>query len=410
MLKTELSQSILNTLLHTKGLTGGYTREEIRDNLIEDLGNTGASASDSAASPFYKDPEHRVIFKNWKYQLQSGVKGKESFQEVNSKEDTDEPTDDELVGSSVDLDLQVAIEVIPDSNYGIGLTSENIRNKLNLKANNITTEFIIDQPVELSFNRERIIADLKESRLKNTTVYQNQTYLQSDQISIRPRPTSVVWQSYKVYEWYYDTKNKQTTFKEVTRYKKVTDPTSYTFNITFQGFLFEQKKTQDVYFPSEAYLGLFTKMPGVNGETDFVEVPTEMTENGVVYTTAYRRMDLNEGIFSKKPVLESAYKYGEKADERDPSNPHRDYLGYAYITNKEIIMFPEIVRRDPNGVIKSDTASTWGGWGNIVGFGLFEKKSGEELPYFWGELERNQEGTVNHVPLFRIKNFQLFLG
>jgi hypothetical protein len=73
-------------------------------------------------------------------------------------------------------------------------------------------------------------------------------------------------------------------------------------------------------------------------------------------------------------------------------------------------MFPEIVRRNPDGVIQKDTTSTWGGWGNIVGFGLFEKDSGEEAPYFWGELERNQEGTVNHVPLFRIKNFQLFLG
>ena len=151
-------------------------------------------------------------------------------------------------------------------------------------------------------------------------------------------------------------------------------------------------------------------MPGVNGGTEFVEVPTHMTENGVVYTTAYRRMDLNEGIFSKEPVLSSAYKYGEKADEKNPNNPYKDYLGYAYITNKEIIMFPEIVRRNPDGVIQKDTASTWGGWGNIVGFGLFETKSGEEAPYFWGELERNQEGTVNHVPLFRIKNFQLFLG
>lgn len=410
MLKTELSQSILNTLLHTKGITGEYTRQEIQQNLLDALGNVGASATDNSAGGFYREPDHRVIFKNWTYQLQSGVKGKGSEKEVDPKIDTTEPTNDELIGSSEDLDLQVAIGKVSNSNYGIGLTTENIRTQLNDKSENITTEFKIGEQIELSFNRERIIADLKESHLKNTPIYQNESYLQSDQIFINPSATSIVWQTYTEEEWYYDTKNKQTTFKKVTRYKKVTDPTSYTFKIIFQGFLFEQKKTQDVYFPSEAYLGLFTEMPGVKGGTKFVEVPTQMTENGVDYTTAYRRMDLNEGIFSKNPVLEEAYKYGKKEDEKDPNNPHRDYLGYAYITNKEIIMFPEIVRRDPNGVIKTDTTSTWGGWGNIVGFGLFEKKSGEELPYFWGELEAIQQGTVNHVPLFRIKNFQLFLG
>jgi hypothetical protein len=68
----------LNTLLHTKGLSGEYTRQEIRDNLIAGLGNTGASASDTAADPFYRDPEHRVIFKNWTYTLTAGVRGKDS--------------------------------------------------------------------------------------------------------------------------------------------------------------------------------------------------------------------------------------------------------------------------------------------------------------------------------------------
>ena len=136
-------------------------------------------------------------------------------------------------------------------------------------------------------------------------------------------------------------------------------------------------------------MGLFTEMPGVNGGKNFVEIPTQMTENGITYTTSYRRMDLNEGIFSKESVLEQAYKYGRETDETNPDNPYYNYLGYAYTTNKEIIMFPEIVRRDPEGKIKTDTASSWGGWGNIIGFGLFSESSGSEPPYFWGELEKN---------------------
>ena len=102
-------------------------------------------------------------------------------------------------------------------------------------------------------------------------------------------------------------------------------------------------------------------------------------------------MDLNEGIFSRKSVLTNSYKYGTgngnneiAAEEKAEDNPYKDYIGYSYVTNKEIIMFPEIVRRDDKGAIQNDD---WDGWGNIVGFGLFEEKQGTVAPYFWGELE-----------------------
>ena len=105
MLKKELSQNILNTLLHTDGISGEYTRAEVRDKLIADLGNPGMSASDSAASPFYKDPEHRVVFKNWTYKHTPGTMGKKTEREVDPKTDTVVPTSDKLVGTPVDLDL-----------------------------------------------------------------------------------------------------------------------------------------------------------------------------------------------------------------------------------------------------------------------------------------------------------------
>lgn len=181
------------------------------------------------------------------------------------------------------------------------------------------------------------------------------------------------------------------------QYYQLSDPISV--SVTFKGWYYPQTFSTLSYYPSKAYLGLFTDykltedgknengMPNADG-TKFREPPYK---NGAEYT--YQRMSLHRGLFSDEYVFNEIDQNSLEALE---------HAGYAHISNKEIIMFPEILNEE--------------GWGNIYGFGIFENEvpvEGEK-PYFWGYVDGAPSNPVStskkHVPLFRPNQFEVFLG
>ena len=132
------------------------------------------------------------------------------------------------------------------------------------------------------------------------------------------------------------------------------------------------------HYPTDAYLALFTKMPDGSG-FNYAE-PTD---------TDYMRINLHWSLLTGGETLNKA------AADQDNNN-------IATISNKEIIMYPEI----PGGA----------SWGTIVGFGVFENETDNpeepKPPILWGRLEN--EGGVptegSHVPLFRKGNFKVTLS
>lgn len=159
--------------------------------------------------------------------------------------------------------------------------------------------------------------------------------------------------------------------------------------------------TGSAFYPNTAYIGLFTDLiinpeddnntngyPSVDG-TGFREPPYKNYDDENPQT--YQRMNLHRGLFTDGLVFNEIV----STKEEDPN--YDQYKGYSYLNNKEIIMFPEVV--DPAG------------WGNISGFGIFEKESpvDGETPYFWGEVTTTP-AKEGHVPLFRPEEFQIYLG
>lgn len=162
--------------------------------------------------------------------------------------------------------------------------------------------------------------------------------------------------------------------------------------ITVPCYYYSQNFPTMNFYPEKSYIGLFKVMPEEDG-TGFVE-PSFRTGNLDTDKLTYKRMSLHEGLFSGKYVFNEIEK-GENQSK---------YPGYAYLSNKELIMFPEILQES--------------GWGDIVGFGVFENEypvSGEK-PFFWGRVLNDQglEEPVptdeGQVPLFRPEQFEVYLG
>lgn len=198
------------------------------------------------------------------------------------------------------------------------------------------------------------------------------------------------------YDKYGDEEKKTATVNRYTTSKveiaSKADPLSFA-----EEYFFAQVSVQTKVFPQKAYIGLFTTSPSADG-TGFVE-PTSYFKDS---TMTYRRMNLHEGLFSGEYVFNNlipAVK-GTKVGSGDTA---KDVEGYAELSNKEIIMFPEVLTQS---------------WGVIVGFGIFENEyppedeeaAKNEYPYFWGEVSNPREAFVGTVPLFRADEFKIYLG
>lgn len=159
---------------------------------------------------------------------------------------------------------------------------------------------------------------------------------------------------------------------------------------TFTGWYLKKNDVQAPPYPEQGktYLGLFTKMP--NGQGAEFEEPT---------ADEYMRVNLHESIVTGETTI------GAAAED--------DKTGITAIVNSGNIMFPEI--------------TTDGGWGTIVGFGIFENKKPVtgEIPILWGVLKTKEGGedgedvvytpttvptSAKHVPLFRKDDFTVSLG
>lgn len=176
--------------------------------------------------------------------------------------------------------------------------------------------------------------------------------------------------------WANSTKN-----TESKPFKYVSPLTEKETEISLSGWeVGEPSLKPDVSYPSTVYLALFTKMPDRYGVG--YQEPQYATDGS---ETNYMRVNLHVGIITGDKSLNYAFK-----DEE---------TGASVINNKEIIAYPEV---------EGDY-----GWGEILGFGIFDKKevmSG--TPIFWGALS-NDGGKINaikeHVPLFRVGNFKITL-
>lgn len=156
--------------------------------------------------------------------------------------------------------------------------------------------------------------------------------------------------------------------------KEVTEQSNILINVKPWEVL--EKYEQTLYYPQNAYLALFTKMPDANGN-NYVE-PLFYNEE----TTSYMRINLHEELIFGKEALNEA----TVNDSVIPSE----------ITNKYQISFPEIFPEES--------------WGTIVGFGVFETKENDSgVPILWGLLEDPKPTTIERVPLFRVGDFKIWI-
>lgn len=126
-----------------------------------------------------------------------------------------------------------------------------------------------------------------------------------------------------------------------------------------------------ITFDGAVYLGLFTVLDNRTGSYQ---------EPAGTYLRI--RIDTESRINKKKFI-------GAAQTETDP-----DGLISAYISNQGIIMFPEAHK---------------GGWGEIVGFGLFRQKTGGS-PILWGSIDPVVTIDEYEVPIIRKDGFKISLA
>lgn len=140
--------------------------------------------------------------------------------------------------------------------------------------------------------------------------------------------------------------------------------------VTYDYFTLKETNPNHVEFPLKHYVGLFTEMPSFDNP-----LGTEPESSD------YKRINMHRGIISGDMSVGEAY-----VDEE---------TGGAAVSNHEIMVFPE--------------SNVEGGWGTIVGFGLFEDQVGGS-PMFWGRLKQPVVVGKAQVPLFRIGDFKIILA
>lgn len=154
---------------------------------------------------------------------------------------------------------------------------------------------------------------------------------------------------------------------------------------------------EGAHYPKKAYIGLFTKNPDNYGK-GFQE-PTWKTNDNL---HTYQRMSLHEDLLYGEMSLNEVKRIENTKEDEEAHG--KDYFGHAFVDNKEIVLFPEILDEE--------------GWGTIEGFGIFENEipTEGETPYFWGNVTDDAGNATkvptfkNRVPLFRKGEFKVYLG
>lgn len=144
---------------------------------------------------------------------------------------------------------------------------------------------------------------------------------------------------------------------------------------SFTGWYIKQKP-QMPYYPTNAYLALFTKMPDEYGQ-GYVE--PVVGEDGT--PTTYIRVNLHEAIISGKVCITEAAPSPE---------------GGSTIENKEIFVYPEVFGTT---------------WGTVTGFGIMEKEevgTGDK-PVHWARLIAPLTTRTEKLTMFRMGCFKSLL-
>lgn len=153
-----------------------------------------------------------------------------------------------------------------------------------------------------------------------------------------------------------------------------------------------------ITFSGDVYLGLLTKMPNNNGDpyedgTYFSE-PMKSSGSSSSDGSGYFRIRLD----TESRINRNAIIGGAETDEPFVNNDGDTVLP-AFVTNQELIMFPEANEN----------------WDKIVGFGLFRSETGTTPPFLWGSVtskdgEDGIEVIAGEVPVIRPGDFKVSLA
>lgn len=404
MIHYQLGQDILNRLLLTSGSTG-VTREEDLQNMLNSKfvmcdahDDFGGTKSEYAGCAFFELKGTKKVLKKGKA---AGVNQEPTNDTIDDYDGVDKYPGDWVKIPIVQIDTggdKLAIGIKTKDYYNAIQTKVKEENTgLNANDGETFVSFEVSES-NLQTGLKQILKGL-ENLLKTSSFFVPPQQKKSGETKITFAYPVLVLES-KPEEWT-ETKGSSTSEREkdVDRAKvgqaiiaddadPIEEPEYY---------YYEQVAVQTKVFPQKAYIGLFTTNPLADG-TGFVE-PTSYFKDS---SMTYRRMNLHEGLFSGEYVFNNLIP-AAKGTKIGTSDTAKDVEGYAELSNKEIIMFPEVLTQS---------------WGVIEGFGIFEneyppedeEEAKNEHPYFWGEVSNPREASVGTVPLFRADEFKIYLG
>lgn len=389
MIHYTLGQKILNRMLLTGGVVGA-TASEDADSILNSKFIKGASHSDwnREDSSEYDKAAYKIMPLTAE-QIKIGDRTNPKKPESDSKSSVTKevafklekpytcvkiPVVKDASGERVQIKIVVA-DVIK--------SIETAMNSINPSSVSDGAIFYDNTGVTTVSNITDIISTLKKginSLLSSTGFYSTSVWQEAKKVDIPSYSYS-----------FYSRETGENKYQEYDENKKewVDKVATYTYysaksrKVEFGGqlpeyYYLEASSIQTANYPQKAFIGLFTSMPDANG-LEYSE--PEAGREGLTY----RRMNLHEDLFQGEYAFNDAKICGEG-----------QHKGKAMLTNKSIIMFPEVQNQS---------------WGRIVGFGVFEEEAvGTGTPYFWGRVEKEKTASTETVPLFRIGDFQIYLG
>lgn len=416
MIRSDLGQNILNKLLLTSGSTG-TTKEQDRSSILATKYVVGAEHEDYNASLEGTEKDERKLCAYFPleveyFTIEKGTKGSTSHQSPAELDGA--PTPDKITiispNESVDEEIKqlkntiyIKIPIKAGTNAtiqlsGVALVSAIVDyiNSINTATPNADTiQKYYVRPVFDSAGKAPLITDANfteanesaMSGLKSLSEFTNSAFYSASTLQTEGEEGISFKFNYPTFssgtEYYKDmaAQRPSTTSLYMSRFKGVSEITYGTYNFP-KLYYYSPATRQQNNYPSRAFIGLFTTMPNPDG-TQYAE-PTPYSPDTPGLT--YRRMNLHESLFSGDTIF----------DEVEKEESVTDHLGKAKIKNKEIIMFPEVLGAS---------------WGTIKGFGIFaEEAVGTGTPYFWGTVQQSKVASEETVPLFRPKEFIIYLG